>query len=414
MLSVRIAGAGAGFLFNVVLARLLGAEQSGAYALALTVSVITSVVARMGMDSAVLKFASAAYATHDTAALHIVERTIHKVVLAPTLILGAIGVIFAPWIAESIFRDPALEAPLRWMAASIPAFSLANLYGELLRAADRHVMSAILQGTAIPAFNLVLIYWLSSYFFNAGGVAQMYLGVTGFVFLIGFLSWKSLLNKEVAHEAVSRITPSIILSAAVPMYASSVSGILMVWVDVLLLGIIEDAQAVGVYNAALRTGVLISFILLAVNSIVAPRLAAVKQDVSEIRTLSRRAALLSAASIVPLFFIFVFFGDKVLGLFGAEFSEGYSALVVVAVGQLINAVTGPVGHILNLCGHQKIEAFMSVLSVVVNVVFCIIFIPLYGFLGAAIANASAVILCNVLRVFAVRRFVGYWVYPAYG
>ena len=65
VLVVRVVGAGLGFAFNVALARLLGADGLGIYHLALTFTLITSVLGRMGMGAAMLKFDATGYVAKD-------------------------------------------------------------------------------------------------------------------------------------------------------------------------------------------------------------------------------------------------------------------------------------------------------------------------------------------------------------
>ncbi|UZJ41942.1 oligosaccharide flippase family protein [Prosthecochloris sp. SCSIO W1101] len=54
-LVLEVLGAGLTFLFNMVLARALGAEGAGIYFLAITVNTIATVFDRMGLDNTLLR-----------------------------------------------------------------------------------------------------------------------------------------------------------------------------------------------------------------------------------------------------------------------------------------------------------------------------------------------------------------------
>ena len=53
---MKALGAGLGFAFNVLLARMLGADGAGIFFLALTVTTIASVFGRIGLDNTLVRF----------------------------------------------------------------------------------------------------------------------------------------------------------------------------------------------------------------------------------------------------------------------------------------------------------------------------------------------------------------------
>ena len=66
---IKVIGAGLSFGFNVLLARMLGADGAGIYFLALTVTTIATVFGRMGLDNALLRFTAANAAVGDWGAV---------------------------------------------------------------------------------------------------------------------------------------------------------------------------------------------------------------------------------------------------------------------------------------------------------------------------------------------------------
>src|SRR5690349_12702930 len=57
-LIIRVAGAGAAFLMNIVVARYLGASEAGYFFLGITVSTIMVSIGRIGGDQVILKYVS--------------------------------------------------------------------------------------------------------------------------------------------------------------------------------------------------------------------------------------------------------------------------------------------------------------------------------------------------------------------
>jgi O-antigen/teichoic acid export membrane protein len=100
-------------------------------------------------------------------------------------------------------------------------------------------------------------------------------------------------------------------------------------------------------------------------------------------------------------FIFVILGKSLLGIFGTEFVSGYLPLVVLLCGQTINALTGSVGFILVMTGHQKVASRIVGISAMANILLNALAIPKYGLLGAAAATAFAISAKNLSFLYYV-------------
>ena len=91
------------------------------------------------------------------------------------------------------------------------------------------------------------------------------------------------------------------------------------------------------------------FVLGAVNQLAAPMMARAFHGgrEAEVGGILRRAMLWSALGSLPLFLVMFFFPEALLGLlFGQSFEGSADLLRVLALGQFVNASTGPVGFAL--------------------------------------------------------------------
>ena len=92
------------------------------------------------------------------------------------------------------------------------------------------------------------------------------------------------------------------------------------------------------------------------------------------------------------------FGYVVLGIFVSDFTAGYVALLVLLAGQLINAVSGPVGYVMTMTGHQHRAARIIGVCAFVNIVLNAMLIPLFGMSGAASATAITTAMWNLMML----------------
>src|SRR5204862_773939 len=103
----------------------------------------------------------------------------------------------------------------------------------------------------------------------------------------------------------------------------------------------------------------------------------------------------------PIFLCCALFHDVILGIFGEKYIAGGVVLVVLALGNLVDAGVGSVNYLLVMTGHPKIILTNTITTVVVNITLALLLVPRFGVVGAAIAAASTVILLNAVALIEV-------------
>ena len=101
------------------------------------------------------------------------------------------------------------------------------------------------------------------------------------------------------------------------------------------------------------------------------------------------APILIALLVAPTFW---------LGLFGEEFRGSYLVLILLAIGQFVNAASGSVGCFLNMTGNHKVLGRITVAAILLNIVLNALLIPPFGIIGAAFATMTTLILWNLTGV----------------
>jgi O-antigen/teichoic acid export membrane protein len=196
-----------------------------------------------------------------------------------------------------------------------------------------------------------------------------------------------------------------LLHSSMPLFWIALMNLAMNKTATFMLGIWGTKADVGIFAIANRTAMLTSFIMLAVNSIAAPKFAALyKQgDMKTLDSTARNSTKLMTAMVSPLLLVFILFPEKVMKLFGPQFLEGATALMILSVGQLVNVIIGPVGYLLIMSGHEKsfrnnLFAFVSL-----NILLNFILIPKYGIIGTSIATTFSVVMMKIVAMILV-----YW------
>lgn len=399
---LKVTGTAFAFAFNVLLARLLGAEGAGIYYLALTVTTIASVVGRMGLDSALLRFVSVNAEQNDWATIGGLYKKGMVIATGASALSTSVVFFSASWIAQRVFSEPDLMYPLALMSLGILPLSILTLHVELLRGLKKIRDAMFVQGVGLPLMSIIVLLLLRDTFGVMEAVAA-YVMATVTVLLLGIVLWRRATPRLKGLRG--HFDTRVLLSASLPLLWVASTALVMNWTDTVMLGIWTNTEAVGVYNAALRMANLTSFALFSVGSIAAPKFARMyaQGDISALNRFAQSTTKLTIYFTAPVLTLFVLAPGWVMGLFGRGFSSGAMVLTVLAAGQFISVTTGPCGTLLMMSGHEKIIRNIVTFCASINVLLNVLLIPRYSMLGAAIATTSSLVLTSTLSAVFVYR-----------
>jgi O-antigen/teichoic acid export membrane protein len=178
--------------------------------------------------------------------------------------------------------------------------------------------------------------------------------------------------------------------------------------DVILVGLMLDLESSGVYFNAFRTAGLMTLFTFAIELVIAPMVAQ-HYHAGEMRKAQAITALAAAAGFVfslGIFAIFAGWGGWILSLFGPAYAEGTLVLVLLALGLLFDAATGPSKIVMMMTGHER--AYVAIFGAIMGVGFLlqIAVIPVFGIVGAAACNMAARIIAQIAIALWCRFRIG--------
>ena len=207
----------------------------------------------------------------------------------------------------------------------------------------------------------------------------------------------------------TKVAPKVNLGAwlrvAVSFMWISFAIVILLQAGVVVVGIFRRPEDVAIYSAAAATSGLVTLPLYAATALGAPKFAALhsQQRRLELQAFVTNVTRWTFWPSLAISLIFVAFGSLVLRLFGPGFEQGYATLVILTLGQLVNAFTGPVGSLLSMTGHQVVTARVLSTSAILGVVLGLIFTRIWGSVGTAVAFSGAMVLWNAWLAIAVIR-----------
>jgi O-antigen/teichoic acid export membrane protein len=179
-------------------------------------------------------------------------------------------------------------------------------------------------------------------------------------------------------------------------------------VDIIFVGLLVAPAAAGIYFNAFRTAGLLTLFMFAITLVVAPMVAH-HYHAGEMRKAQAITALCAWAGFLfslVVFAGFLLFGEQILGLFGEGQEQGKTILILLSIGLLFDAATGPSRIVLMMTGHERqyVRIFGSI--VVAGMLVQLAVIPIYGLLGAAIVNMGSRIAAQLAIAWFANRRIG--------
>ncbi len=407
---IKVVSAGITLLFYMYLGRTLGAESSGEFFLLLTILTIASVTARFGLDNTLLKLVAKYTLEKQWGLVFSAYSKAIKFVVIISIAISIIIYLAADTISTSLFSSSSMSSYIRIVAISVTPLAISVIHAQALQGLKRIVESTSILNLVIPLAALIgSMMAVNSY--GLLGVVSAYscsIYIACIVSLI--LWWKNVRGIECENIEISN---SKILASCIPLFWVSVIQMVINWFSYLVLGIFSTGAEVGVFGIGVRIVTLFGFFLMAVNSISAPKIAAMygKDSNTEIEKMCRSSSTLLLYVTLPFFIIVFFASDLVMSLFGDEFAGNALILQIFLFGQFVNLASGSVGVLLAMTGNEKAMRNNLLITMLICVASNLVLVPAYGLVGAAISFSLTMALQNVLLLVKAKRTIGIYTFP---
>ena len=391
----KILGTFLGLLTNLIITRYYGVEVLGSLSIIISIVTIASIFSLMGTDVSILRFVPPFVKEKDSSEVSNIIKRIFLFVFTTSIVLSLILYVSTDYILAKFFEKQELHDYVVLASCLLVFVVFTNLSSAAIRSLKNINLFVFI--SFLPAIvNLVTIAFLTYFFFNISNPVYSYFSTKLIVCLLSiFLLRKHLFN---FNSEVKKTSLKKILNTSFPMFLTAVMQLVILQTDIIMLGSLSTIEQVGIYAIVMKLAVLSGFILQSLNSIVAPKFSELfySREHQELLNLSKKTTKLVFFATVPISIALIVFGESLLSFFGEAFKPGYLALLILTIGQLTNAISGPVGYFLNMTGHQKQFNYIVFLSAFINIILNYFLIPIYGVTGAAFASMLSMVLWNVI------------------
>jgi O-antigen/teichoic acid export membrane protein len=402
-----VIGKGLRYGLNIVIARGLGPEALGVFALGLIIARVASLPAQTGLDKAVQKFIPVYINRDDSSRLS----GLLLVCLLTPILLGFCITALLFFSRNTLSQTVGIEITditfMFLLAIPLFAFFRVSVYA-----------TKGFQETKFMVFSRDIVQTgLAVLFAIIGGFALNSISAVVLGYLVSLVFGSALALYFIYGEVRDRITtPDIelwtIFSFSLPLTVVAANLLLISWADILVLGIYVPNADIGWYHAGYQTAALLPILLNAVNGIFPPFAAGLYESGANQRLNRAFSAVtkwLTYFSLLGCAYLIVY-ADLVLSIFGAATPEAVVVLQILAIAQALNTITGPVGSLLQMTGYERVETLNTVFVAALNIVLNFILIQRFGIIGAAIATGFSIAVFNIAEIVEIYVFHGFLPY----
>lgn len=386
------------FLYFTMVARSIGVANMGKYSFALSFSTIFAMFLDLGVtqilirESAVNKESSQKY----------LSTVIGFKLLASIIIYGAVVLI------ANLLGYPEITKELVYIAGIvmlIDSFTL-SFYG-VIRGHQNLTLESI--GIIINQA-IILVVGFFVLMLNLG--LQALMGV----YLVGSII--NFIYSFVLLKIKFKISPSIdfnwtrikqILILAIPFAIAGIFIRIYSSMDVIILSKISGDHAVGIYSIATKILFALQFVAMAFSATLYPAFSHYFVHSKELlaKNFTKSIYYLLILSL-PLVTGVIFIADKVIvPVFGKAYEPTILPLQIIIGSLVLIFVCFPVGAMLNACNKQTRNTVNLGIVAGFNIIINLILIPLYSYIGAAIATLLSYGLLFILGIIVVDKIVVY-------
>jgi O-antigen/teichoic acid export membrane protein len=399
-----LAGLFLAFIGRLMVARYGTVSEYGVFSLALVILNICVVISTLGLQNGVTRSIAYARGKNENEKIQGFISASIWLGLGASIILCFILFFTSEAIAIGIFHEPALTAPLKIFSIAIPFFTLSSVLVSIFlgfgRIQAKVYFQDILRNVLFPILLLAVIL-LSLPFTSVFYAYAVSLAIPCLLLVIYTVKYLPSSIKFTA-KPTNNANPVAkeLLFFSLPLLGVAMLGMIIAWIDTLMLGSFKSTAEVGLYNAAHPLANFISSPLSALLVLYMPVTSGLYAQglMPEMR---RNFAILTkwlCSLTLPLFLILFLFPETVLNfLFGANYIFAANALRILSIGYIINNFLGPNGSTLIAIGESKFLMWATAATAILNIGLNIALIPPLGIVGAAIASVVAITSINLTR-----------------
>jgi O-antigen/teichoic acid export membrane protein len=398
----KVFGAVSLFLTYILIPRYYGVETLGVFNLISALVMIGTTVSRVGLDIYVVRMIPSLEGKQIEISLFLKE--VFRIITLGSVVVSILFFLSSDIIDRYIFKSIDASNYIRGLVLIILPFTFFNIFPEIFRGFHDIKIYSFFRNLSQNLLMVLLLGIGILVGVEYSPIYMLYSAITFITIVMAFVLYRFLKKRGVDIGVEGRYQGAI-LRYSYPMFLTSSVMFLMGYVDSFMISYYLDEYQVGIYSVCLNLSMVITFIPIAIGGFISPKISQAysKGDTLKVKEIFANSMKLITVVTIPIFAMLYSFPELFLGIFGDEFKVAVTTLFIVNLGFLSEAMTGPVGFILNMTDNQHIFMRILIVALIINIVLNALLIPIYGINGAAIAILSSMLFWTISSFVVLKK-----------
>lgn len=406
---ISIIAAFLGYLVRFILARNLTVEEFGLFYAVFAFLALLSLVKTLGYDRALIKFIPELLHKKRKDQIKSSIIFVSIIQLITNTIIITLVYLLANYLSLHFFKAAEASLVLKLLAIGFFIDSFVVIIKFCFQGFKNMVLFSVLDLIRMLSLVAIILIGINTGLGLLSPVVAYLLVPLILLFIFGFIFVKkvfpeifkvNLIMDMKLFKKISKYSIFIMLTS---------SGVLILGhTDSLMLTYFTGISAVGLYNVALPTSKILTYLPLAIGSVLLPVTSElwVKRKKLILREGMESLYKYSMIIILPLVLIMVSFADPILlVLFGKEYVPASLALKILSIGTIFITLHQINANFFSGIGKPQVHSRIIYSAVLLNLAGNLILIPLLGIVGAAITTSVSYLLMMVIGLTKIKRFI---------
>ncbi|TCS83362.1 flippase [Tepidibacillus fermentans] len=389
-----------GLVTQILIARYLGADGQGKYALITLLSTLLFTFFNLGVG-----VSSAYYIGQGKVKLS----SIYKTNNISALVLGAIsffvGLVVIFFFHEQFFSGIS-QSYLLLTLLILPILFMNQFIQTVFQGVEDFISYNVIGLLNQLTILLVSILLIVVFDFGINGAVFAFLFGQVITYIVSVYLAKKRLSLGIKDGEFSYSYFKDSLTYGIKAHLSNVMTFLNYRVSMLIISYFINPAAVGIYNNAVSIAERIWIFSTSISLVLFPRISSYKKEEERnaLTSIVSRNVLLLSVFIGVVFYLLSDF--IILLLFGKEYISGSMALKLLLPGIILGSTTRIISNDLSGRGKVEINMYTSFITVALNIVLNLIMVPRLGINGASLASTITYGMDFFIKVILFKRITG--------
>ena len=406
LIGARVLGAAFGFMAQLILARTFPRDDVGVVFLAMSATVFLSLVMTGGYPA----LGVTTLARYQTLGRKSLVNGFLSAALKDSLVLSIVVVAILAAVLTLMPLSSGISTALLVGCIAAPAYAVMRLNNTAANSLRKFGLSYVPDFVIRPALLFLFILLMLAIYpaFRVSHVLWAFVAITFSVTLLQAYYMRAESAFDGLGHKVHRRLARVYRSQALSLLIIALVTLTFADIVTLISGFFLHEADIAVLGVSIRLAALVGFVTQSSQQFVMRDLTAAmaRGDRRGVDQLLLKTNALALGAMALALLGAALFGDRVLGLFGADYKAGHWALVLFLVSQTLRAASGMNAHLLSLGGHHIRSASLCFVSVAILVAGIAVLAPRYGVFGVAVATVAAEIVWAISLAILVQRLTG--------